>query len=257
MSRRRMTVCGALLICGGLVCWFFPLFHIRPLGGGKTVAGASSGLSFQLANGTPQERDANAHGKPRRLEAYATAATDVAQLWNAFHADTSKAKSQYGRQAGLGGAWYFCVRGQGTVESVEKSRLVLSIADSSRRVCLELGVVVDNTVREAVGIKASEFANSQDFNEVSAELNRQVEQDVIAPNRELLKQGVVIDFVGCAKIGGKSDLDPLCLVPIQLKVQGDARGVELQPRGVRFQLAIATKTADDGKLEAYSTGTGQ
>ena len=105
------------------------------------------------------------------------AGTDIAQLWNAFDADATAARSQYGRQAGLGGAWYFCIRGQGTVETVEKDRVVLTVTDSSRRVCLELGVVVDNTVREAIGVKASDFANSQDFNAVSSELNRRAEQE--------------------------------------------------------------------------------
>jgi predicted lipoprotein len=148
------------------------------------------------------------------------ASTDIAQLWNAFDADATGARSQYGRQAGLGGAWFFCLRGQGTVETVEKDRVVLTATDSSRRVCLKLGVVVDNTVREAIGVKASEFANSQDFNAVSSELNRRAEQEVIASSRALLKAGVVVDFVGCAKISGKSDLDPLCLIPIRLRTRG-------------------------------------
>jgi predicted lipoprotein len=80
--------------------------------------------------------------------------------------------------------------------------------------------VVDNTIREAIGVKASDFANSQDFNAVSSELNRRVEQEVIAPNRAFLKVGMLVDFVGCAKIGGKSDLDPLGLIPIQLQTRG-------------------------------------
>ena len=108
-----------------------------------------------------------------------------------------KAKIQFGRQAGLGGAWYFCVRGQGTVVSVEKDQVFLTVVNSPRRVRIELGAVVDNTVREAVAIKASDFANSQEFNAVSMELNRQVEQDVIARNRANLKPGAVLDFVGC------------------------------------------------------------
>jgi len=189
------------------LCWFFPLFHIRPLGGDT-----QGGVSFQLANKTP------ASGEPRKLEAYATTATEVLALWQAFYTDAAKAKKELGKQAGLGGAFFFCVRGKGTVESVEHDRVLLEVEGSPRRVCLELGVVVDNTVREAVGVKASDFNNSQDFNALSLDLNRQVEENVIAPNRELLKVGIQVDFVGCCKIGGKSDLDPLCLIPIQLSV---------------------------------------
>jgi predicted lipoprotein len=189
------------------LCWFFPLFHIRPLGGDT-----QGGVSFQLANESPTTSE------PRKLEAYVTTATEALALWQAFDADPSKAKKELGKQAGLGGAFFFCVRGKGTVESVQHDRVLLEAEGSPRRVCLELGVVVDNTVREAVGVKASQFNNSQDFNALSSDFNRQVEENVIAPNRALLKEGVHLDFVGCCKIGGKSDLDPLCLIPIQLRV---------------------------------------
>ena len=204
MSHRQLIVCGSLLLSGGLACWYFPLFHIRPI----------KSESSELAQNAPAKAGAR---KLDTLAAYATG-TDVMQLWNAFDADLSKANSQYGRQAGLGGAWYFRVQGTGIVDSIEKNRLVLSIANSPRRVSLDMGVVVDSTVREAIGVKASEFANSQDFNAVSTELNRQVEQDVIAPNRERLTPGVSVSFVGCAKINGKSDLDPLRLIPIRIEI---------------------------------------
>ncbi|WP_197455995.1 DUF2291 family protein [Stieleria neptunia] len=154
----------------------------------------------------------------------ADAATTITQLWDAFDADATVARSQYGQQAGLGGAWYFCVRGQGTVQVVEKDRVVLAVAESSRRVCLDLGVVVDNTVREAIGVKASDFANSQAFNAVSTELNLRVEKEVITEKRAFLKKDVIVDFVGCTKIGGKSDLDPLCLIPIQIHILGGEAG---------------------------------
>ena len=221
MSRRRLIVCGSLLIAGGIACWFFPLFHIRPLGGVATEAGQPSATPGQSSVLDPTAHVSDLWDGPLRT---GDGGTEIARLWAAFDADASKARSQYGRRAGLGGAWYFGVRGQGTVDTVEKNQVVLSVANSPRRACLELGVVVDNTVREAFGVKASDFANSQDFNAISGELNRRVEQEVIAPNRALLKPSVVVEFVGCAKIGGTSDLDPLCLIPIRLEVRGSRLG---------------------------------
>ena len=61
--------------------------------------------------------------------------------------------------------------------------------------------------------------NSQDFNAFAAELNRQVDKEVLTPNRDLLnKPGTVVRFVGCARLAGKSDLNPLALVPISLEI---------------------------------------
>jgi hypothetical protein len=221
VSRRRFILSALLLIAGGIVCWFFPLVHIRPLVKGATEAGETSASPRKSGPADPAAYVSGFWNGPLRT---GDGGTEITQLWDAFDADTSHTRKQYGRQAGLGGAWYFCVRGRGTVETVEKDRAVLRVTNSPRRAYLELGMVVDNTVREAVGVKATDFANSQEFNAISSELNRRVEQEVIVPNRPLLKPGAIVEFFGCAKIGGKSDLDPLCLIPIRLEVRGHGPG---------------------------------
>ncbi|QDV25206.1 hypothetical protein Q31a_35290 [Aureliella helgolandensis] len=207
---------------GGIACWFMPLFHVQPLGGSASDAGGSPAAAGRPRVADPADYVRLLWDGPLRT---GDASTDIKQLWDAFAADASQARSRFGQQAGLGGAWYFCIRGQGVVAMVEKDRVVLTVPDCSSRVCVELGGVVDNTVREAVGVKASEFANSQEFNAISSDLNLKVESEIIAPNRPLLKPGVQVDFVGCARIGGESDLDPLCLIPIRLEVASQQESV--------------------------------
>ncbi len=204
--KRRLTTPVALCVFVCVLCWFFPLFHVRPLGIG--AASAESNHARQAAS----------EKQPQSIKDFKSG-TPVIEFWQAFDADAAKAQKQYGRQAGLGGAWYFCVEGTGTVESKDKERVLLKIDGSPRHVRLDLSVLVDNTVREAVGVKASQFANSQDFNAFAAQLNQQVEQEVIAPNRDLLSSGNFVRFVGCFKYSSKSDLDPLTLIPIHLEVQ--------------------------------------
>jgi predicted lipoprotein len=187
------------------------------VGGGTTEAGKQSATRRLSGPADPAAYVRELWDGPLST---GNAYTEITQLWEALDVNVSNARSQYGRRAGLGGPWYFCVRGQGTVESTEKNRVVLAVANSSRRACLEIGLVVDNTVREAIGVSISDFANSQEFNAVSSELNRRVELEVIAPNRSRLKTGAIVEFVGCAKIEGESDHDPLCLIPIQLAVRG-------------------------------------
>ncbi|MCC6511126.1 MAG: DUF2291 family protein [Pirellulaceae bacterium] len=226
MSRRWRTLSG-LLVAFSILCWFLPLFHIRPLGGdetGQDLQATTEPARSQQAGATqtnaePTSAEPTSAGAPGSL-ALRAKGTDVQQLWDAFDQDAVEARKQYGRQAGLGGAFYFCITGQGTIQSVEGDRVMITVDGSPRRVCLELGVVVGNTVREALGVKASDFKNSQEFNAVSTEFNRQVEQDIIAPNRDRLQPGALVQFTGCAKLGGQSDLNPICLVPIQLTVQG-------------------------------------
>ena len=215
MSRRQSFLYGGLFIAGGIACWFFPLFHIRPLGEERSTTGHQSGAPDEPAPANPADFVKSFWAGPLRA---GEGATDVITLWKAFDANATNARTEYGHQAGLGGAWYFCVRGEGVVETVEKKQAILAVAGSSRHVRLDLGLVVDNTVREALGVKASSFANSQDFNAVSSELNRRVEQEVIPPNRPLLTPGAEVEFVGCAKIAGLSDLDLIRLIPVRLTI---------------------------------------
>ena len=204
MNRRWLTRCVLSIIFCGL-CWFFPLFHVRPINSKAAEAGSTS-LSTASKNGTAKS-----------LKDYT--GTSVTQFWDACQADFAQAQKRYGRQAGLGGPWYFCLQGQGTVQSVDKNQAVIKIDGTQREVRMALSLLVDNTVREAIGVKASEFANSQDFNAFAAELNRQVDREVLAPNRDLLSHpGTVVKFVGCARIANKSDLDPLALIPINVEI---------------------------------------
>lgn len=215
MSRKRLVVYASCLLAGCIFCWRFPLFHLRPMGKTSAQTESPDTSLHDLAPADPISYVQDFWVGPLRT---GDGGTEITQLWDAFESDSLTAQSKYGRQAGLGGAWYFCVRGQGTVESVQRNRAILIVANRSKRACLELGLVVDNTVREAIGVKASEFANSQDFNAISSELNRRVEQEIIEPSRTLFKAGEVVSFVGCAQVGDRSALDPLCLIPIRLEV---------------------------------------
>jgi hypothetical protein len=207
LERRRLLYAGlfGLIV---VLCWFIPLFHIRRLGGLPAID--------ERANIT--ETKTSPSTRSRDLDEYLAKAIPITKIWDAFDSDFTKAKVQFGEQAGLGGGTFLCIRGAGKIASIRKDHAVVTMDGNQRQVWLELGVVVDNTVRDALGVKAAEFNNAQEFNAFSSALNRQVELDVIEPNRSLLKEGVQVSFVGCAKIATKTDLDSLKIVPIQLQV---------------------------------------
>jgi predicted lipoprotein len=146
-------------------------------------------------------------------------AVDVAELFEAVDRDPGQARSRFGRQVGLGGACFLFVRGSGHVEEVSADYCTLKIGGRSRRARIRIGVVVGNAVRDSTGlIDVNQFANSQDFNNLSVELNQRVETHVIAPARKRLRVGVRVGFVGCARVSDDRDFDPLSLVPVHLDV---------------------------------------
>ena len=216
MSRSKLLKFGLPPIACIVLCYFFPLWHIRSLDTSTSETGRPGGTGkSQSAGADPATYvDTFWNSDLRKGDR----ATEVTQLWKAFDTDANQAKRDLGRKVGLGGSSYFCVRGSGKIETVEMDRCTISVPGDSRQACLLLGVIVDNTIRNAIGINVNEFSNSQDFNTISSELNLRVEQEVVNTNKDLLKPGRNVEFVGCGKIGEISDLDPLCLVPIRIDV---------------------------------------
>jgi predicted lipoprotein len=68
-------------------------------------------------------------------------------------------------------------------------------------------------------LNVNEFANSQDFNALSAAINRRIEEHVLPALRKRAAVGVKVRFVGCAEIIDEAaDLHPLRVVPIVAEV---------------------------------------
>jgi predicted lipoprotein len=146
-------------------------------------------------------------------------AVDIEDLFKAVARNAGQAQSEFGRQIGLGGAYFLLVRGSGHVEEVSSDYCTLKISGRSRRARIRLGVVVGNAVRDSTGlVDVNQFANSQDFNNLSADLNQRVETHVIAPSRERLRVGARVSFVGCARVSDDRDFDPLSLIPVHLDI---------------------------------------
>ena len=96
----------------------------------------------------------------------------------------------------------------------------------SQRVVLEIGILVSNAVRDATGlVNVDHFPNSQYFNQLSSELNKRCESEVIGSIRDQLVVGTTVEFVGCGEVRDSGGFDPLKLIPVQLKTI-DAKATE-------------------------------
>jgi predicted lipoprotein len=122
----------------------------------------------------------------------------------------------------LGSVYYYFVAGAGRVVSVERDSVGLSLRDDQPEAQLSLatGNIFGNAVRDGTGLlDVNEFANSQDFNALSAEINRRIEEQVLPALRKRAAVGAQVRFVGCAEIVDEAaDLHPLRVVPIVAEV---------------------------------------
>jgi len=203
----------ALVIFAGICCRF-PLFHVVTIktATAEKVAATFNATSFAETFWTNLLL-ASASGKTVRTEI----------LLPAIQADPAGAKKKFARSLGLSENYFFFVSGSGRIMAVSDDFVSLAVTSGSTNteISLQTGLVFGDAVRDGTGLlNASDYPNSQDFNDISAALNHLVEARVLPQLRQQAKVGANISFVGCAEVDDEStDLKPLKVIPIQTEVQ--------------------------------------
>lgn len=209
-KRRWIAIAGgcALLLA---VFYFFPLFRIVDLDAAvkekrsKIFDPRSYGEKFWFED----------------LPAAADKAVDVTDLVAALASDPEAAKAKHGRMMGLGGIHSFHLRGTGTIVAVGEKAIGLSV-DGGDTIQVEFptGLIFSNAVRDATGlIQVSAFASSRHFNDISSELNKRVEAEVLPALRKNAAPGVRLSFVGCAELAGDGNALPLKVIPVSIEFE--------------------------------------
>lgn len=213
---RTKNVIGILagLSAFGLLCCFLPPFRIVPLDKAQATR----------AKATFQPREFAATFWTAKLQTTLEGATDAETLLALIRSDPATARDTHGRTAELGNTYYYFVRGTGRVIQIGDDDVTVSLAARDGRftpdVIMITANVFGNAIRNATGLlDVNQFANSQDFNNLSHELNMIAESTVLSPFRKAVSPGVRVEFVGCAEIEDEDrDLDPLRIIPVHLQI---------------------------------------
>ncbi|HSY17731.1 MAG TPA: DUF2291 family protein [Candidatus Acidoferrales bacterium] len=201
------------LVAFTILCWLFPLFHVVPL---KTATAEKAAATFnatQFAETFWTNQLLAASGKTVKAEV----------LVPAIQAGPAAAKKNFSRSVGLSEGYFYFVSGRGRVLAVSEDEITLAVTGggTNAEVTLQAGLVFGNALRDGTGLlNASDYPDSQDFNDIAAALNHIVETRVLPKLHEQAKVGVIISFTGCAEVDDESmDLKPLKVIPIQAEVQ--------------------------------------
>lgn len=183
-----LWVVSSLVFIGVMVAW--PPFRIVSRSKPREGKALSSAEAFEPTRFAEKFWS-------EKLQPAGARATDLDILIPSLRQDYAAALKSNAHQAGVGGAAYFFVRGSGKVVAVERSRLILEIANQT--IALRTGPVFGNTVRDGCGlIELNEAPGLAEFNALSAELNRLVETRV-QPQLKDVAVGATVRFVGCAE----------------------------------------------------------
>lgn len=210
---RRAIATTAACVVLGVVSWRFPPFHIVSLKQARAAKELGVFNAAEFAGRFWRER----------LTPALSQAADARAVCDALAKDPKAAATNYGRTIGLSDGVYYFVRGTGTVVSVEGKSVGVSLRGAAGGADLQLktGMLFGNAVRDATGLlDANEFPNSQNFNDLSTELNRIVETQVLPKLKTNAAVGRKIRFVGCAEVAEDAASErPLPVIPVFAEFQ--------------------------------------
>ena len=208
--KRGIVILLSIIVCIALTL-VFPLFRIVRL---EQVAEAKKAAQFDAESFAMEFWT-------EQLSPTFEQATEATELIAAIKQDSDAARQSFGRSVGIGRVYFYFFHGAGTITAVEKTGVAVSCTapEDKADLVMKTGLLFGNTVRDATGqLSASDFANSQDFNAVSKELNRIVEEQVQPDLRAKAKVDGKIRFVGCAEVRASNKvLLPLTVIPLQVE----------------------------------------
>ena len=207
-SRRKPALILSALAAVAVLCWLFPLFHVVSLE--KAAAQQQAGV-FKA------DVFAREFWETKLLPA-TERGVDLKELLAALAKDPAATRKQHGRTLGIGGATLFLVRGSGKITAVEDDAVTVALDDSDAKVGLNTGLLFGNTVRDATGLlDVSAYPNSQDFNDISTQLNGIVENKVAPALKEKAAVGKTVRFAGCFELEDDARPEALQIVPIKIE----------------------------------------
>lgn len=195
-----------------IVTFYLPLFHLIPL---KEAEAAANEKLFEAD--TFVENWWRDHLLPSVDQAI-----DVRELISAFSLDTDAAIERYGHRLGVSSKSSYFISGNGKIIEVDRRSVSIDVdEDGDADVVINTGPVFGNTVRDGSGLlDINQFPDSQDFNAISVEINRRIEERVLTLLKEGTIQGREVQFVGGVDIAhSNSDLSLLKVVPVMIMLK--------------------------------------
>lgn len=206
-SPLRWIVVLALAAAVGGLLWSFPLVRIRRLSDTVTA------LAFD------PRAFAERFWTDDLLPAL-SAAHAAGDVLAAARRDAAEACRSLGRSVGLSRTCLYLVRGAGTIAAVEPTGCRVVLDGDAGEVVLATGLVFGTAIRDVTGtVDPASRTDSRELAAAATEINRLVQDRVIAELASRATADARIGFVACGQVQGRLAADtPWKLIPLRVEI---------------------------------------
>ena len=148
-------------------------------------------------------------------------AISVSELVSLLATDKDKAFEDYSQAVSIGNIRHFLVKGEGFVAQMNEDDVILKVGDDTKSLTIKLATefIYGSSIRDAAGLfDIREFTNNTDMNNVAAEINKIIREEVIPPFKVKINTGDKIQFIGALEMNqSHPKFDNLEVLPLRIK----------------------------------------
>lgn len=149
----------------------------------------------------------------------AAKAPGIDQLLTQLKNNSDSTFKSYSHALDIGNIRFFMTSGQGIITSADENDVyVLTPGKQTIKIATEY--IFGNALRDAPGIiSINDFTNTMDLNNVSAEVNKIVRNEVLPSFKSKIKKGSAILFAGAFELNqAHMNLSNIEVIPVSLKI---------------------------------------
>jgi predicted lipoprotein len=156
----------------------------------------------------------------KMLPAAAGNAVDIDQLLAGLKSSPQKTFDTYSKALDIGSIRFFLVKGKGKITNIDDSDVYLSTAGSQSTIKIATEYIFGNAVRDASGlIHINDFNSTTDLNNISAEANKIIRQQIVPAFKAKAKKGDDVEFFGAIELNSSHpDIDDAEIIPVSLNI---------------------------------------
>ncbi|HEX5652484.1 MAG TPA: DUF2291 domain-containing protein [Chitinophagaceae bacterium] len=158
-----------------------------------------------------------------RLPARLDSAIELPALISAIGTNPTEAFANYSNSMSIGNYRYSLVKVDGQVESIGEDEIFLRVkapGDTLIRVIMATEYIYGNAVRDASGlVNIKDFSGSDELNNISEELNKEIRAHVLPAFKKLVKPGDRLALEGAIELNREHiRFNEIEIIPLRVKI---------------------------------------